>query len=378
MSTQTTTALRASICAAAVASLSVRECLETFHERRDVLLQSWQDTTRAALVEAGFLRNADLNLLAAQLLLLTSMLDNDPNELWSLFGTVLRLAQSQGLHRDGEVLGLKKNVLESEMRRRVWWYLVTLDARLAELVGADTSSARTDTRIPLHVNDADLAPDMQSVPPERAEACDMTFCRLKYEIAQFTARKPPLPTQSLLLSQLEGSLEARYLRSLDPVDPVQFLSSLATRSSLCKLRQATTLSLADRTVAYDNLIHASPSLARFLWHVRFFFPWGAPVFTLQFLAAHPDWDAAATKAFNTLLQLYAHHPEFLEEAATNVTGRILGGLMLKAWAVRESFLKEKGGDVNVPATVEALQVRQAVEQVDASIDLLDWSWDIPY
>src|SRR5690242_19811923 len=121
----------------------------------------------------------------------TSMLlTADPSSLGTLMGSAIRMAQSQGLHRDGTALGL--SAFETEMRRRLWWYIVTLDERLTELAGSESSSFRfTDTALPSNVNDADLEPDMPKLPRERTGASEMTFCLVKYEIARFMRENDP-------------------------------------------------------------------------------------------------------------------------------------------------------------------------------------------
>jgi hypothetical protein len=46
-------------------------------------------------------------------------------------GVAVRLGQTMGLHRDGITLGLSP--FETEMRRRLWWHLVHLDFRAADM-----------------------------------------------------------------------------------------------------------------------------------------------------------------------------------------------------------------------------------------------------
>ena len=109
---------------------------------------------------------------------------SDASSLWILMGSAIRMAQSQGLHRDGAVLGLPP--FEIEMRRRLWWYIVTLDGRLTELMGSESSLPKSmDTLLPSSFNDSDLEPDMTTLPEERIGTSEMTFCLLKYEIARF-------------------------------------------------------------------------------------------------------------------------------------------------------------------------------------------------
>lgn len=63
------------------------------------------------------------------------------------------------------------------MRRRLWWYMVTLDGRLTELMGAKRSlPPYMDVLLPSNVNDNDLNPTMNAPPQGRVGATEMTFC----------------------------------------------------------------------------------------------------------------------------------------------------------------------------------------------------------
>lgn len=324
----------------------------------------------------------------------TSMLQSsEPSSLWVLMGSVIRIAQSQGLHRDGANLGLQP--FETEMRRRLWWYIVTLDGRLTELMGSESALPNsTDTCLPSNLNDSDLRPDMTTIPPERVGASEMTFCLLRYEIARFMLEHDPRsdgtdlqlkdkagkPAGVRSVSELENFLEEKFLRFCDPVSPVQFLTSTLARSTLCKLRQMEhrkvsrpnpedertttleqsneTLSIASRNIEYDNLIHSSRSLRGFLWHVHFHFPWGAPIVILKLLASHSQWNDQMRAAWAQIEELHEHHPEYRED--DKVIHLVVGGLTIRAWATRQAAHESRGiPQQPMPAIVAALQSRQA-------------------
>lgn len=326
----------------------------------------------------------------------TSMFHNsDRYSLWTVMGSTIRMAQSQGLHRDGASLELSP--FKVEMRRRLWWYIVSLDQRLSELVGAESCLPQsTDTMLPCNCNDADLEPDMTGAPTERSGATEMTFCQAKYEIVRYLYERGSISSLDRKsgegegkgdggtgsndsgsgslkrsLTDLKSFLEENYLRFCDPVVPVQFLATMVTRSTICKLMQmalhriarppdirppantaapiATSgqpqpatptnepFQLASRNLEYDNLIHSSRSLRGFLWYVRFFIPWGAPVYVLKTLAGRGDWDQAMQSAWSQIEELYEHHYEYIE-SDTDIH-LLIGELTLQAWAVRENFLK---------------------------------------
>ena len=318
---------------------------------------------------------------------------SDSSTLWVLMGSAIRMAQSQGLHRDGGALGLPP--FESEMRRRLWWYLVTLDGRLTELMGSESSLPRSmDTLLPSNVNDTDIGPDMTTRPPERIGASEMTFCLLQYEVARFLQEHDPRLDRSeprvsyrtgkiekRSVSDLESFLEEKFLRFCDPVMPVQFLTTTMARSFLCKLKQMEhrkksrpnpndahtptaeqsngILSIATRNIEYDNLIHSTRKLHGFLWHVNFYFPWGAPIFILKNLSSRSaEWDEDMQEAWTQIEELHEHHPEYIN--TDKVIHLIVGGLTLKAWAAREAVLESRGVyKQRTPPLIAALQARQA-------------------
>lgn len=81
----------------------------------------------------------------------------DPKVQWLQLGTVIRVAQSLGVHRDPVEFGL--DAIEIETRRRLWAQICILDARLAEYLCREPTIAPAsyDTILPLSVTDNDLA-----------------------------------------------------------------------------------------------------------------------------------------------------------------------------------------------------------------------------
>jgi hypothetical protein len=323
------------------------------------------------------------------------------------------MAQSQGLHRDGTQFGLSP--FEVEMRRRLWWYIITLDARLSEIIGGESSlPSFIDTRLPSNLNDGDLTPDMPAFPKPRTGATEMTFCLARYEIAAFLYERanfrPHLQSSTNFVtgnkiegeekrgfSSLESLLEEKYLRFCDPVVPIQLLATTMTRSTLCKLKQMAihqlgrqtpedgnpqqhpqshermnqhaqnlekkrqrSFSLASRNLQYENLVHGNKSLHGYFWFVDFHIPWGGPIYILKSLAYRPDWDITMQSAWNQIEELYEHHPEYIE--SEKILHLIINGLTLKAWSAREAVLKEKRlmqGTQPPPSFIQALQAKNA-------------------
>ena len=99
-----------------------------------------------------------------------------PAAVFSLMGIASRIAERIGLHRDGDDLELP--VLRSEERRRIWWQLQYMEISIAQLVGAIimTIYADWDTKLPKNLEDHDLRPDIQTLPPDRHGLTTMSHC----------------------------------------------------------------------------------------------------------------------------------------------------------------------------------------------------------
>lgn len=418
-------ALSLAIYACAVASLTDAECRQKTGEPRDTLLVYLQQAVQATLNDAAFPRASDMDLLRAYVLLMvsgvlsscmifyyfrfsdishsiffqTSMFSNtDSTSLFVMMGVAMRMAQLQGLHRDGAALRL--SVYETEMRRRLWWYIVSLDSRLSEVLGAESTLPRScDTRLPSNIDDASLERGTTNT-TEVVGASDMVYCLLKYETVRFLQERDPRTSivpedgagqtshtprtlRMRSVGALERLLEERFLRFCDPLIPLHVLTTTVARSSICKFRHmeqrgqahihahtspgehATNrriLQMAARNVAYDNLLHTTASLRGFLWNVHFFFPWGAPIFILRILCTArtaAEWeDDNIQAAWAHILELHRHHPEFAVRDANRVEHLLVADLTLEAWQTRERAMAGTPQTVPqqpVPAVILALQ-----------------------
>ncbi|KAL1893730.1 hypothetical protein Sste5346_006231 [Sporothrix stenoceras] len=381
-------ALRLAVYACAVASLTDTDCRQQVGQPRDGLLADLQQAVQAALHDATFPRTPDMDLLRAYVLLMTSMFSNtDSTSLFVMMGVAMRMAQLQGLHRDGAALRL--SLYETELRRRLWWYIVSLDSRLSEVLGSESTLPRScDTRLPSNINDASFERGTTDL-PEVAGASDMVFCLLKYETVRFLQERDPrtstVPEEGAGSGQrshthvthathasraprmrsvgaLERLLEERFLRFCDPLVPLHLLTTTVARSSICKFRhmeqrgqahthahaspgeQATNrriLQMAARNVAYDNLLHTTASLGGFLWNVHFFFPWGAPIFILRIMGTArtaAEWDDDMQAAWAHILELHRNHPEFAVRDAHRIEHLLVADLTLEAWHTREQAM----------------------------------------
>lgn len=108
--------------------------------------------------------------------------------LWILIGLAIRIAESLGVHEDGFRLGL--NPFESEMRRRIWWHLITLDATAPENHGFNSTVIDRDRAIslPINTDDVNLSPGITEPPPLSEQWTEMSFSIMNLELCRSLRR----------------------------------------------------------------------------------------------------------------------------------------------------------------------------------------------
>ena len=218
-------ALLFAIYTVATVSMTADECQSLLGYSREAALQRFSLGVRITLNRIGFLKNYDLVTLQALLIYLVcfrasssrpppSPLCRPPcsvlfladaltlvlqislqgrynrHAAWILVGTGIRIAQKMGMHRDGESLGLSP--FETEMRRRVWWQLIMLDAKYAMISGLSHSLLPRgwDTQMPRNINDADLFPSGTEPVQDREGPTEMIMVLLTNRIAKFLVETP--------------------------------------------------------------------------------------------------------------------------------------------------------------------------------------------
>ncbi|GFF89694.1 uncharacterized transcriptional regulatory protein C139.03 [Aspergillus udagawae] len=239
---------------AVVSTLNEDECQDLFGLSESVVYSRYRLATRQALVDARFLSTSDpITLQAYVLFMMCVRKSYSCDTLFVLSGVAIRLARKMGLHRDGSFLGLSP--FDAEMRRRLWWYVVHVDFRVADVLGTRPSMdiSCADTKTPLNVDDEDLYPDMTDLPPERNGITPISLCLIRYEImislhdfktssaadmrweVLLGPNVPPAKKDNII-SQIEDHLEQKYLRYCDPANPLHTFVSIMIRFSICKMK----------------------------------------------------------------------------------------------------------------------------------------------
>ncbi|KIM99329.1 hypothetical protein OIDMADRAFT_166955 [Oidiodendron maius Zn] len=236
-------ALLFSIYLAAVTSLPSTDAEQLLNLPKEEALISFKRGLEQSLAAAEFLDSPTMLSLQAMAIYLNCLRVYRPGRsTWTLYGLVMRCAQSIGLHRDGS--NFKLSPFKSEMRRRLWWYLCAAEARAAEDYGISApciTGNPSETRFPSNLDDSDLTPEMTHLPMAKSSWTGMTFSIMIYET---TVALPKLyrsspatwnyegsggTTGSNILNEFSAQLNRRYLSHCNPDIPEQQATILIGR-----------------------------------------------------------------------------------------------------------------------------------------------------
>lgn len=233
----------------AITALESEEVQTNFGAEKFALLAQYRFAVEQALAKANFLNTSEITVLQAfTLFLLVGRRHDDSRFCWSLTSLVVRLAQGMGLHRDGTHFNLPP--FETEMRRRLWWALVTLDLRSGEELGTDMviPDGGYDTQLPLNINDADISKDSTEFPESREGRSDCAVAVVRYEICAMARRIHSASSAMALRSQTSSitekeqmlievyqRIEDKFLRHVvDEMDPLYWVVAMITRVIMAK------------------------------------------------------------------------------------------------------------------------------------------------
>lgn len=362
-----------------ITSLTPQECLEKFGEERSGLLMKYRFALEQSLSRANFLYCDETIILQAFVIFLILLRRNDDARvIWTLTGLVVRIAQTLGIHRDGSHFNLSP--FEIEMRRRLWWQVCILDARASEDHGCDPTivEAQFDTQMPLNVNDTDLDPDMKEFPEGRVGFTEMTFCIIRFEVANIFRRIlyiPPgpnrcsayfanlsIPEKEKWISECHQRLEEKYLKNCDMSVPLYWVTATISRLIMSKMwlvvyhphqRRDGGASLPQETkdklfitslenIEYSILLETEARTMKWGWLFRTYVQWHAIAFLLSELCVRTKGEAVE-RAWRALEATAGKWWYPLNESASKryrqgCLWRPLRKLMAKARAAREREL----------------------------------------
>ncbi|KAJ4411327.1 hypothetical protein N0V82_009016 [Gnomoniopsis sp. IMI 355080] len=345
----------------AVFSMDEEECVRHFGQSRSVLLPKYAHAQRQALVNAAWLKTTEMPVMQAYMLFLISGRTSiDPHTYWMLTGIGVRIAQRMGLHHDGEALGLPP--FEVQMRRRLFWQLIPLDGFAGQHSGTGISMLPSswDVKMPLNVNDDQIYPGMTQWPEEQKGATDMIYVLCRAGLSHYYSKValrlketgPAVHFQEggqtdAHIDEVERTLEEKFLRYCDIIDPLHYLVLLIVRSAANVVRLRARIKplknhsindnerrelcgIAQKILEGDNAVYRSQNLKHFRWQVKEFFLWDALICILTSLTI-PGFFSRAELDLNwsKLVDVWNHHPELLE--TWRPVHVIAGKAVLEAW-----------------------------------------------
>ena len=326
-------ALIFSIYYAAVTTLSPNECITLLGIEKQASLRKYRFAVEQAFARAGFLSTQELIVLQALLLFLTCVRRTDDSRyVWTITGLLIRLAQALGIHRDGQQFNLSP--FETELRRRLWWHICTLDVRASEDHGVEPTigEASFDTNFPLNLNDADIHPAMKEAPKEHEGATELTFDLMRFSVSTAVRRlsyAPPGPTpcrtknaslsledKEKMIEELHQHLEEKYLRHCDTATvPLHWVAATVARLIIAKMwlvvhhpfqRSDAGAGLPQETrdrlfqtcieiIEFSRLLETEKTTLKWGWLFRTYVQWHALAFVLSQLCTRtlgPEVDRA--------------------------------------------------------------------------------------
>lgn len=342
-------------------------------------LHTYRFAVEQALARADLLNTQNMTLLQAAALFLCALRNEDDSRtVWSLTALIVHIAQAMGLHRDGAAFGLPP--LETELRRRLWWFIVGLDQRSSEYHGCEpiVSELSFDTKLPLNVNDSDLTTDLVHPPTEREGPTEMTLSLIGWE-AISTVRKvsfiPPhyyraqtpsnpsvaelsLPEREALAEQLQSRLETRYLQHCNPAEPFLLASATVARLIIARMWLMThyprkqvdnnkgeptaqlQASLQDKLfllsveiLELSSSLLCNPSIAQWAWRSDTYTQWHAVALVLSEICTRPPCQDCE-RAWGAVEILYERW-RMKEHTRKGTLWKPIERLMAKARYVRE-------------------------------------------
>jgi Fungal specific transcription factor domain len=218
----------------------------------------------------------------------------DHKSAWLLTGLAFRSAQRIGLHKDGQSDLISP--FEAELRRRLWWQILLLDSRAAQLSGFSINpqtQAYFECQRPLNINDCNLWPEMTKLPLDvGSHSTEMVFCLVTYEATLFLASpRSTEPGDETPIDDFRQLLQSKYLSFCDEAVPLHLLAKYLSQSLIaqisikslraCNHNNKSQLSTSDRdalftwnieVIEYTNKIYSTKSLRRYMWFIHGLFP----------------------------------------------------------------------------------------------------------
>ncbi|KJZ80175.1 hypothetical protein HIM_00025 [Hirsutella minnesotensis 3608] len=204
------------------------------------LVRSWLDSLKGKQL-------VELSTLQVEVLLLQThrMFAPRAQDSWTQLGFIVRLAMTMGLHRDPSEFGPRMSVFLGEIRRRLWYSIVDMDFHMSIACNLPCLVRDGDftCRPPRNLNDSELYPSMQELPPARPidQVTDGQMQAYAALTLGVRMRVPPLINRVDTLHDYQEVIELgakleRYLDDVNYVFPRHEVMNDAEKSKLWRSR----------------------------------------------------------------------------------------------------------------------------------------------
>ncbi len=361
---------------AAVNSVSPEECMTIFAVERQAALKKYRFACEQALARAGFLSTQELVVLQSFTLFLNCVRRYDDSRyVWTLTGLLIRLAQALGIHRDGAKFGISP--FQTEMRRRLWWQICTLDVRASEDHGSDPSigDQTFDTSFPLNINDADIDSNSKEAPKEREGWSEMTFDLIRFTVSTTVRRLSYAPVagpcqkknagitledKEHLIEELHQYLESHYLKDCDMKVPLHWVAATVSRLVMAKMwlivhhplkREDGGAGLPQETqdrlfmtsievIKFSRLLETEKSTLKWGWLFRTYVQWHAVAFVLSQLCIRTK-GPEAEHGWEVIDSVFEEWSDLILASKRGMLWKPLRKLKARARAARDKELEKE-------------------------------------
>ncbi|CAG7932026.1 unnamed protein product [Penicillium olsonii] len=396
-------ALLSSVHFAAVVSMKPHVCLSMLNLNHDTAVQNFKRAVSQALHRASLLKCHSLPALqAAVLFLLCCRVQGDTRLVWAESAVVIRVAQAQGVHRDGVNFGLPP--FEIEIRRRLWWHICLLDMLSSRDQGVDTQIRPEifDTKLPLNVDDHELMPDMAEYPEPKIGFTNITICimnsfmmsEMLWSEQSGDFSNTSTEERANRITALGKRIHEQYLDHFNLDVPIHWVFATIIRLQLSQAWLAvhfhsredpqlfqhndSAFEMAVEIVQFAYLLQTNEATARWSWLCKSYKEWHVVAFILSELCTRPlspetdhAWDVV-TKMYHLWQRNHPHSDALLEKP--------LDRLMERTTASRLS--KQEAQQIHTPSFVQDatssglyLETHEDIPYLDEDLDALgslDW------
>ncbi|KAF2105997.1 hypothetical protein BDV96DRAFT_508566 [Lophiotrema nucula] len=396
-------ALAFAIYFAAAVTVEASEARSVLGHDKETFLLRCKIGLEQSFAYSDFLDRPTITGLHALAVYLTALrVQNHGKGIWVLNGLATRIAESLGLHRDGDSLGISP--FQAEIRRRVWWHLITRDGRAGEDYGLECKASllhHTAVKLPSNLDDMDITQNMTTLPNSKPGYTSMTFSLINIELTQAmqkianlatSSSSPPVESARLaIIEELQNRIDRR-LEHCNPVVPQHRLAIFCSRFLLRKLNFvsrlqwivlrgpvlhnefATEANLVEALAVVEPRLHGEDGmLKQFAWARKMYPQYHVAMYILWHLCVKPE-GPNVERAWDAVNILFA--AELWDESSIGFGSKsaVLAALRSKAIAIRQQLHHHT--ELN-PAPISTLDSSVGANDIEPSLGgVADGSLDL--